>query len=316
MDSDLFRESQKLTKLCLNKNSLSVIPEEAFEHLTNLEELDLNDNQLKELPDNLFRYNLKLRTLHLSGNNFISIPSNGLKEIPNLYLLDLSRNRFTRLRYPAFEKLSKVTVLRLDGQNELRSIGPHTFQGMDRLTYFYASDNKNLRFLDSKAFLDNKTDKPMQLSSFVFRHNSVTTLSGQLLDWSKVGMVDLSGNPWNCDCNLDWMIQLEMPNELKERVICDHPLYLKDRSVFNLTSEQFKCSFLFNHEFTIIGTILLIITISMIMVVFLYIVVKLLPCSKFRNPFRKNYGYSKVKVSRKGKNYDLEWDPALGDPNN
>ncbi|XP_015786946.1 carboxypeptidase N subunit 2 [Tetranychus urticae] len=311
---EIFSKLQKVKKLSLRNNNFHIIQDDTFEHLLALEELDLGDNQLSELPDQLFRYNLNLRLLCLSGNDFKKVPTEALAGIPRLYRLDLSRNKFVRLRYPAFKKLSSVNVLRLDDQPDLRSIGPQSFQGMDNLAYFYASNNDNLRFVDPKAFYDNTTDKPVQLQTFIFRHNSVTTMSGKLLDWDKLYEIDLTGNPWNCDCHLDWIIQVQIRDHLKPNLVCKHPTYLKDFQIFNMTSDQFKCSFLFNHEFTIIGTVLLIITISMIMVVFLYVIVKLLPCPKLRNPWRRSYGYSKVKVSRNGKNYDLEWDPALGDP--
>lgn len=46
----------------------------------------------------------------------------------------------------------------------------------------------------------------------------------------------------------------------------------------------------------------------MSLVVVLYLLIRISPCLKLKNPFKRSYGYSKVKVSKNGLNYDLEWD--------
>lgn len=303
-----------MNRLDLNNNKVSLLDTDVFSGLTNLEELHLSHCALRELPDEIFRDNFKLKSLFLDNNQFSKVPTQALAVASNLQFLDLGANEFESLNFPDFDGLSSVVKLRLEKMRKLRTIGPHTFQGMNNLTHFYCSQNMLLRFVSSKAFYDNASDKVIPLKGFTFRHNAVNGLAREVIDWKSLETVDIAGNPWSCDCHLGWIIMVKFEKEKEDHAKCFFPPYLRDRIISQMAPDEFRCSFLMQHEFTVVGTLMLIITISMTVVVLLYLLIKISPCLKCKNPFRRSYGYSKVKVTKNGRSFDLEWDPT-GDPN-
>merc|ERR1711971_1168230 len=70
-------------------------------------------------------------------------------------------------------------------------------------------------------------------------NNGLTSVSSQLLAWTSLASVDLSGNPWSCDCDLGFLREVIRAavnkSEASVRVVrCWSPPSLRDRDVTSL----------------------------------------------------------------------------------
>ncbi|KAI4459845.1 antigen bsp putative-related [Holotrichia oblita] len=160
-----FLQSTSLYKLCITKNLLSSIPEEAFLGLErSLWELILSENELTTVPNKSLRYLQKLRHLDLSGNDIIEIAADDWRGLENsLETLILSNNAINSLPADAFSGLPQLDTLDLNGNN-LREIDPSVFRdGMGKLTHVYLSDNQ-LSVIPYQALQPLKLLKYLDLS--------------------------------------------------------------------------------------------------------------------------------------------------------
>ena len=82
-----------LTKLSLNNNRLTVLPDGFLQNAPLLEVLNLNNNRLTILPDGFPQNAPRLRELSLSGNLLTALPNGFLQNTPsNSLYVDLSHN--------------------------------------------------------------------------------------------------------------------------------------------------------------------------------------------------------------------------------
>jgi len=70
-------------------------------------------------------------------------------------------------------------------------------------------------------------------------NNGLTSVSSQLLTWTSLASLDLSGNPWSCDCDLSFMAEVIRAtvnkSEASVKVVrCWSPPSLRDRDVTSL----------------------------------------------------------------------------------
>lgn len=42
-------------------------------------------------------------------------------------------------------------------------------------------------------------------------YNSLNNIPENMVDWSAVPSVDLQGNPWDCSCRLQWLLEVIVP---------------------------------------------------------------------------------------------------------
>ncbi|XP_054167272.1 leucine-rich repeat neuronal protein 2-like [Oppia nitens] len=245
-DSSVFSpSSRRLRQLYLNHNDIGSVglTYRAFEHLPQLEILNLETTGLRDLPDHIFSTNYKLKSLYLSGNNFQTVPNAGLQSAPGLRLLDMSATKLQTIEYNDFMGLKSLTELRLERMSSLESIKPYAFGDLQSLQIFVCKHNYRLTEIHSKAFTNNlTTEQPSGLSSLILRHNSFKTLSDQLVNWQTVSRIDLSGNPWICDCRMKWLpAMVDTKHRLMNTTKCYEPSGLSGRSIGSLTSDDFDC---------------------------------------------------------------------------
>lgn len=211
-----FTGLQRLEKLYLEGNSLAELTVNVFNDLVQLRELDLKRNRLKTLPVSLFSYLRSLEYLHLGGNKLERIAPDAFDGLKNLKTMDLGSNEIRTVDERAFEGLGSVKTLKLNG-NQLRELSVRRFLSLHSL---------------------EKLD---------LRNNSLETMTlGPTDDFEELSLLslDLSLNPWNCNCDIYWLViwlQRKNPSHPltnRESTRCRHPEALRDVDLVSAYADQ------------------------------------------------------------------------------
>ena len=153
-----------------------------------------------------------------------------------LELLDLSGTNLTKIANHEFHKMSFLRKLFLNDMRHLRHIEPVAFNGLD-LEVIEIKNNPNLEYIDEKAFYNSLSDEiPNRVQNLDLSNNALRTLSEILLNWTDTNVI-LTGNQWNCDCKLAWMLDLN----LDDLVICATPENLKNEPIKNIQGQDLEC---------------------------------------------------------------------------
>ncbi|KAJ8673175.1 hypothetical protein QAD02_004437 [Eretmocerus hayati] len=135
IETDAFKDLQKLIHLDISNNSLREIPHGVFEHLHSLSYLDISENYLGKIPnistlsnlDTLKLDNMKnglvladprdmpamprIRLMSLRGNSIKHVPENFLSKFQGIEEIDLSNNKLIALNPGLWPKnLKKINL--------------------------------------------------------------------------------------------------------------------------------------------------------------------------------------------------------------
>ena len=133
----------------------------------------------------------------LLNDNHLDDISVDFKSLQELTHLDLNENPIET--FPPFILPQKLQSFSLSVTFVSRL--PHdTFFGVRGLQYVRISDNAKLGFIHPAAFDRNGKD----IHTVDFSNNLLSNLSQTTLDWEKITELDLSGNAWDCGCELAW----------------------------------------------------------------------------------------------------------------
>ena len=80
------------------------------------------------------------------------------------------------------------------------------------------------------------------------RDNQLQSIPSQLAPWSQLDMVDLSGNPFNCECDILWL-----RSALLSDVVCASPLAVSNRTLHTLSDDQLGCPTALNSNSVLIA---------------------------------------------------------------
>ncbi|XP_051789223.1 leucine-rich repeat-containing protein 52-like [Erpetoichthys calabaricus] len=157
--------------------------------------------RLTEMPPDI---PLATRQLLLSNNRIAELPPLRLNYLADLTYLDCSNNSLAQLSDAAFVNLKKLAYLDLSF-NDLEQVDNRTFQPLESLVVLRLTDNPRLRQVPGDAFVANTALQVLDLS----RNNLSALEIGALLQLPTLRSVALSGNPWECDCDVEdlclWM---------------------------------------------------------------------------------------------------------------
>ena len=220
----LFKNLNSLKVLKLHKNHLRIVPSEAFSSASNLIELDLSDNNIIVIESHAFKYlhslallnlaknNLstmdvdglpgleRLEALYLEDNNFSEIPTVALSKVTSLRKIFLGGNPLKQIHKNALVGNTNLNVLNISHCSQLSGINAGAFKPNNLLKTVVISDNADLEYIDSEAF-----NTEVKVENVDFRANHLSSLSDDLLNWNSVNILQLSKNPWHCDCDLKWL---------------------------------------------------------------------------------------------------------------
>ncbi|KAM9254672.1 leucine-rich alpha-2-glycoprotein [Cariama cristata] len=231
----------RLQELHLSSNRLSTLPETILRPVLTLRVLDLTDNLLADLPAAIFAGTHHLQHLVLQGNRlralrptwfrhlprlrWLNLAANALAEVPpaifrplhSLRSLDLSRNRLASLAPDTLAGLRALERLDLEG-NRLATLPPTAFAPTPTLRLLFLQDNE-LRALPAGIFIPLRQLRVLDLARNRLRALELPPRPpGPVLD------LDISGNPWSCECRLLALLRRAAPRLTATRdTLCASP---------------------------------------------------------------------------------------------
>merc|ERR1719410_1220393 len=264
-----------LAILDLSDNLLEAVPGEALAALPSLAELNLSQNNIRVLADSSFSGLLQLSTLDMSGNK--------------LERLNIGQNKFSAIDEGAFLNLQRLKELHISGCPNLVEVAAEAFAQLADLQTLTLSSNRKLSFIHPQAFGSISGLRSVDLSS-----NGLASVSSSLLAWTSLTSVDLSGNPWQCDCDLSFLqtaiLTAVNRSEAVRVVRCWNPPNLRDRDV---TSLDLDCSLVQSpstgvsgvQNMEIIAIIVTSITVILLVLIFLILYTRKMLVSWFKARF-------------------------------
>lgn len=239
-----FHEMPLLKKLALAGNSLKIIDPQWFMNIKYMEHLDLSLMTLSFLPEDTFHALPVLTLLKLSGNEFQDVPTEALRGAKSLKILHLDHNPITTLTSKSFEGLTSIEELHLSSMLNMVTIEDSAFASMPVLRVLDLANNPQLSSVSGNAFYVSPDNKSTTLEALYLSHANLTSLPFVGFDWCAIPLLDLRGNPWCCDCSLDWIRSCQFPPELTDHFLCNEPPELSGLPVTQLTKEDLRCSHL------------------------------------------------------------------------
>ncbi|KAL8186204.1 UNVERIFIED_CONTAM: hypothetical protein K2H54_066138 [Gekko kuhli] len=214
----------ELSHLSLSSNGLEWVGENALAGLPSLRQVDLSHNLLLSFSAVAFgNGSSPVEELDLSSSlsdmSNVTLIAELLQQraFPNLRHLDLSTNHLLYLPADMFSSLPNLQHLNLHN-NSLMSL--------------YNVDVSNLHQLQSLNLSGNALK--------CLRNSTVF----QLRRLPHLGSLDLSHNPWVCDCQIEdlvnWLKESDVV-EAKETVKCSHPEEMWGRPLVTLNFSDLDC---------------------------------------------------------------------------
>ena len=254
-----------LQYLDLSFNQIEMLSHNAFTDLENLEFLDLSHNSLQDVADVHFLGLYQLTKLFLQYNDIRNLSKGLVSECDDLHTLDVSSNPVQTVHpYLFVHKLNRpipLKILRMNKLEGVTEISNGTFQGLPDLETVEISNNINLQTIQPEAFdRESRNIKVLDL-----RRNKLGTVSEHLVNWISLEELDLSGNPWDCNCELLWMKGPSFPEKYQDEVTCVYPTFLAGRTISTVDESKFSCEFFYEHRRE--GAILLVLFLTSVFMI-------------------------------------------------
>ncbi|KAM3967450.1 uncharacterized protein ACR2FA_009721 [Aphomia sociella] len=275
-EPDTFEPLSTLKILSLRNNSILDIPSANLFFVIHLEYLDLSENLIQQVLKHGIPYLKELKHLDLNRNIIEKVDQLGFHNLPSLRHLDLSDNNVTSIPTAALSKISNLSHLYLSG-NFIQNITSLSFQSLFHLKHLHLSRLYELDKIDSRAFVDNINLQKIwmnenvkvrevpprlfhgnpKLTHIYMRNNALETLEASHFPIDRLQELEISGNPFICNCSLLWLWKLGKESKINskkadnsssilkidyEEVKCAGPVNLKGALFVQIPESEFGCS--------------------------------------------------------------------------
>uniref|UniRef100_A0A8C6STV3 Uncharacterized protein n=1 Tax=Neogobius melanostomus TaxID=47308 RepID=A0A8C6STV3_9GOBI len=194
---ELLQRLWSLKILLISNNSIQSLQPQSLSSLEFLERLDLGHNHLKILPSDFSQRLFSLQELRLDHNLLRLLDPSSLDDLENLRKLDLSHNQLMSLDVRVFYRLSQLTYLNLEG-NKLNTLQNGLLSRQQNLQILHLGHN-NISVIKTEAFIPLRSLSLLSLHGNQLAHIRFKTF----LELQTANThVQLSSNPWTCDCEL------------------------------------------------------------------------------------------------------------------
>ncbi|KAJ8706279.1 hypothetical protein PYW08_010905 [Mythimna loreyi] len=273
---DLFEHMPELEQLDLSGNPLTTIDHVtliAISSLPMLKVLRLRSCQLDEIPSKFLHTPRYLERLDISDNLLTKVPQE-IEEARDLVYLNLNQNPILQLDaddedYPGFPRLRKLQELHMCNMPKLRRIGEGTLAGLESIQKLHMSFNPALSYVHPKALarvddIGETYDWPM-VKELYLQSNNLTEVDSRLLSrWDLLEKVDVSDNPYLCDCSTQWMVDILAATVEKRGgnatlMVCQEPIEMRGYTMKHLhdAHRTMRCVDKYGHRPEKDGAILL-----------------------------------------------------------
>ncbi|KAI6241557.1 hypothetical protein M3Y99_00315300 [Aphelenchoides fujianensis] len=235
INDDAFSPLHKLKTLVLDGNPGIILTDSTFKSgLPELEKFSLDYCGLTSLPTKLFKNLPKLKAISLIGNPMTAIPK-ALNLVNSLEILDLSRTELTEFTKNALKDDHSVKQLYLTKMKYMYELDDCAFCGLTNLAKVDLGESKHLHMIHKNAFgrVENKDESPKALTTLLLDKCNVSKLPEELVEWTKLTEMDISGNPLNCDEDLYWLFRDLASLHLKGETVatCAQPKELAGQTI-------------------------------------------------------------------------------------
>lgn len=193
-----FKFNKNIEILLLNNNQLVKITSNALVDLMSLKKLDLSYNYLQAIAFGLFDSLGELRYLNLANNPLTSLSSGTFRDLKKLNFLNLSGNRLIQLSFGLLHFSPKLNSLTMDNTS-IEVIHNSELLGIPELKILKIRNNKRLRDIETYVLADVPLLKELDISG-----NFLTYLPQSIANLSRLVFLNISDNPWACDCRMHW----------------------------------------------------------------------------------------------------------------
>ena len=251
IDRTVFQNMNSLQYLSLDGISLSTVPSNLFQGLTQLISINLAYNNIRTIEPGAFsgiskNFELKLDYQFYYKKDAMKplvLTPDAVKGLEDkLYYLNLEETAVVANKF--WETMKTLTVIQevLVKKTGLQTIPAHAFKNNKHLRIIDLREN-NIQALDSNAFkgLNNS------LTDIVLESNGITTVSECVFkNFTKLNIINLSNNPLHCDCKLLWLQKslnkhTRIDNIYREQIICKSPTRLANRLLYKVPEQELVC---------------------------------------------------------------------------
>lgn len=187
------RGMENLTHVYLERNKIEAVAYNSLLGLNNLKYLNLQENRISVIHDVAFKDLQQLENFYLNDNLLLDLPMQCFKGLSHLKILNLGGNFLINISKTWFSDLVELEVLYLD-RNHLNFIEKGTFTNLISLMSLHLNSN-------------NLTDLPFTVFQPIYF----------------IGQIYLFRNPWECNCDLEWLKKWMESYRLVRDIPCASP---------------------------------------------------------------------------------------------
>lgn len=206
-----------------------------FNQFSVLNMLEISDTPLELLAADTFNGLTTLKILHLDSLNILKIENKALAPVPLLEKFKLNHSGDERLKLDNLfgtvdlNHLDTVIILGCDLSN---TITERTFSHLSSVTHLSLVSNKIEQIAENS--FDNVLGK---LENLILRSNKLISLPKNI--FKRIAThpltIDLSNNPWHCDCTMNDLRTFILNSENIEfrRIVCKTPYRFANQLLLN-----------------------------------------------------------------------------------